>query len=177
MEVNAEHIEIIHRLFEGADRIGMPIWLESGWAIDARLGRVTREHEDIDIAYPCERHEDYLALIESLGFGRHQQEEYGFLSWRGEVLLDSECCRNSAGEYNFADYPPGSCPLAEEGTLAGRRVRCTSWSALYFEFLHLEQEIPKEQWRPKDFESLALIEAHLEENTRGELRVFHAEIA
>ena len=65
--MNDLHIELIHQLFSEADQIDMPLWLQGGWAIDAKLNHITREHEDIDIAYPGDRNTDFLALLDSLG--------------------------------------------------------------------------------------------------------------
>jgi 2''-aminoglycoside nucleotidyltransferase len=70
MSTNASRISTIQSLFTLSDSQSLPLWLESGWAIDARLGHITREHEDIDVAYPLERHEDYLAILHNLGFDR-----------------------------------------------------------------------------------------------------------
>jgi 2''-aminoglycoside nucleotidyltransferase len=65
--MNDLHIALIHQLFSEADQINMPLWLQGGWAIDTKLNRITREHEDIDIAYPGDRSEDFLALLSSFG--------------------------------------------------------------------------------------------------------------
>lgn len=32
-----------------AEGLGVRIWLDGGWAVDARLGRQTRRHADLDI--------------------------------------------------------------------------------------------------------------------------------
>jgi len=96
-----------------------------------------------------------------LGFDKHEFTDYGFLSWRGCILLDSEPCFEIHGEYNFKHFPPGSCPLQKQGIIEDYHVRCVSWEALYFEFLGNLDEIPQVQWRAKDFQSLQLIETHL----------------
>lgn len=166
----AKQLEAIRVLFEVAETHGMSLWLENGWAIDARVGRVTRDHEDIDIAYPRDRERDYFNLIGSLGYTRHEQTDYGTLSWRGDILLDSEPCQQIGDEYNFAGYPRGSCPRAKEGDLGGCRLRCVSWEALYYEILGNIRDIPQENWRAKDYDSLRLVEAHLSEQSRRELR-------
>lgn len=175
--MNAEHIAAIRELFDAAEERDLLLWLENGWAIDARLGRITRDHEDIDVAFPKEREDDYLSLIESLGYARHESTDYGFLRWRGEVLLDSEPCWKKAGEYGFENFPTGSCPLAKEGILQGYAVRCVSWEATYFEILGYIREIPEQQWRPKDFQSLRLVQSSLEEGTKRAMEKRHAETA
>lgn len=156
-----EQIALIRTLFEEAERRNILLWLESGWAIDARLGKITREHEDIDIAFSKNQEAEYRQLIESLGFGEHEILDYGFLSRRGGVLLDSEPCFEFNGEYNFENFPAASCPIQKQGVLDGYQLRCVSWEALYFEFLGYEDEIPQKQWRDKDFQSLRAIETNL----------------
>ncbi len=163
-------IALIRRLFSEAERRGIPLWLESGWAIGARLGRVTRAHEDIDVAYPKEQEAEYLELLRELGFGRYQAESYGFLCRRGEVLLDSEPCFRCGDAYTFPGFPEDSCPLEKEGVLSGFPIRCLSWEAMYVEFLDYEREVPTALWREKDFESLCILEAHLSEPVRQRLR-------
>ena len=165
-----EHIEIIKKLMSSSEEAGIPLWLESGWAIDARLGRVTREHEDIDIAFPSERQRDYVRLAESLGFGNYEQMDYGFLMSMEKVLLDSEACVCVDGEYTFEGFPKGSCPLEEEGQIDDSRVRCVSWEAVYFEFLGYMDLVPRAKWREKDFAGLRIVRAHVTPSRQRELR-------
>lgn len=170
MNAIPQQVHLIRTLLDAAERHGIPLWLEGGWAIDARLGRITRAHEDIDIAFAAEHEAAYRDLIHMLGCDRHEEMDYGFLSWRDDVLLDSEPCVLRDGEYNFEDFPGGSCPMEKEGVIDGYRVRCLSWEALYVEFLGYMDEVPQDQWRAKDFESLQLIEAHLDQTTKQALR-------
>ena len=58
-----EHLGAIRTLSTKAEELDILLWLESGWAIDVRLGKVTREHEDIDVAFAADRHMDYLGLL------------------------------------------------------------------------------------------------------------------
>src|SRR5689334_5723973 len=97
-ELTRRQAEVIRALFDRAEASGFPLWLESGWAIDARLGRITRAHEDVDVVYPKEREGDYLALLRSLGFGEREDTGYGFLISREGVLLDTEPCYRSGDE-------------------------------------------------------------------------------
>lgn len=174
MDVQGAQLAAIRELFEVAESRGIPLWMENGWAIDARLGRITRPHEDIDIAFPEALRPEYLDLIESLGFGAHEFLDYGFLSWRGAVCLDSEPCVEAEGGHSFPGFPAGCCPQEKEGTIQGFPVRCVSWDALYFEVLGYIRDIPTEQWRPKDIESLRIIEANLTDRGKAELRRLHS---
>ena len=37
-------------LYTSLERIGIEIWVDGGWCVDALLGKQTREHPDLDIA-------------------------------------------------------------------------------------------------------------------------------
>ncbi|NJK50734.1 hypothetical protein HC931_23770 [Candidatus Gracilibacteria bacterium] len=78
MDAITEHLSVIRALFDAAESRGLLLWLESGWAIDARLGRITREHEDIDIAFARDEEAIYREILKTLGFDRHEEMEYGF---------------------------------------------------------------------------------------------------
>lgn len=118
------------------------------------------------MAFPADRRADYLNLIKSLGYDRYEKMDYGFLTWKGDVLLDSEPCNQSNGEYNLIGFPSGTCPSAKEGTIDGFQVRCVSWKGIYFEFLYYMDETSQDKWRPQDFVSLKVIENKIEEDDR-----------
>ncbi len=63
LDENGPQIEAIRKLFTVAEAWGLPLWLENGWAIDAWLGRITRPHEEIDIAFPEDRKGEYRNLM------------------------------------------------------------------------------------------------------------------
>lgn len=128
----------------------MPLWLSGGWAIDARLGRITREHEDIDLTYPAERHDEFMVLLESLGGSVTEEMDYGFLADVQDVLVDCEPAVWTGTSYEIEDTPPGSCRDALEGVLDGRRIRCVSWEAILWDYFYYLDEVPQSQWRAKD---------------------------
>lgn len=163
---SAQHVEAIKTLFVTAEDQGILLWLESGWAIDARVGEATREHEDIDVAFPETMRSEYLGVLKALGYDRYQEMPYGFLTWKGEILLDSEPCHESDGEYNLQGFPDNSCPLEKEGRIDDFAVRCLSWEAVYYELLAYAHA----EWKPKDFESLRIIEEHLGREKRAALQ-------
>lgn len=99
--MNDSHIELIHQLFSAADKINLPLWLQGGWAIDAKLNRITRDHEDIDIAYPGDRSIDFLALLHAFDCVITEQTDYGFLADRQGILLDCEPCIRTGNNYEL----------------------------------------------------------------------------
>src|SRR3954454_12434989 len=40
----------VESFFELTDSLGIEVWLDGGWGVDAHVGRQTRPHSDLDIA-------------------------------------------------------------------------------------------------------------------------------
>ena len=152
-------IALIHLLFSEAGDIDLPLWLSGGWAIDAKIGRITREHDDIDIAYPSDRNNQFKTLLKNLGGTITEQTSYGFLANLRGTTLDCEPCSLDQGHYEIDGPPAGSCPNGKLGTLGDMPIRCVSWEALLWDYFHYIEEIPQHQWRPKDFSSFELAKA------------------
>lgn len=161
--MNDRHIELIHQLFSEADQINLPLWLQGGWAIDARLNRITRDHEDIDVAYPGDRSTEFLALLHALGSVITEQTSYGFLAEIQGILLDCEPCIRVGEGYELEGLPAGTCPTEPTGRLGDKLLRCTSWEAILWDYFYYLEEVPQREWRPKDFSSFALAKAALGE--------------
>jgi aminoglycoside 2''-adenylyltransferase len=151
--MNSVQLPLIFELFDAAENLGLPLWLESGWAIDARLGRITREHEDVDLAFPLERLEEFTSLLQLFDCGVFEKTDYGFLVYARGVLLDCEACVKQPNGYELEGVPAGSCPWEKQGSIAGVAVRCTSWDAILWEYLYYLDEVPQSDWREKDFGS------------------------
>jgi 2''-aminoglycoside nucleotidyltransferase len=156
---NDLQIELIHQLFSEADNINLPLWLQGGWAIDAKLHRITRDHEDIDIAYPDDRTTDFLWLLQAFNCVMTEQTSYGFLAEGNGILLDCESCIRVGDSYELEGLPPGTCPPEPTGNLGGQMLRCTSWEAILWDYFSYIEEVPQSEWRSKDFLSFALAKA------------------
>ncbi|NGZ77348.1 nucleotidyltransferase domain-containing protein [Saccharibacillus alkalitolerans] len=50
------------------DEIGEPFWLRGGWAIDFRVGRVLREHDDLDLVAMLSAERPIAGRLEAAGF-------------------------------------------------------------------------------------------------------------
>lgn len=157
-------------LFDSASRQNMPLWVGGGWAIDARLGRVTREHDDIDLTFPNDRLSEFIALIEELGGRVTEETEYGFLADLQGVLLDCEPAHWNGRGYELADTPPGSCPDPLEGRLEGLSLRCNSWEAILWDYFYYASEVPASMWPAKHVQSYALACAAMGEKDVDRLR-------
>lgn len=157
--MNTQHIALIHRLFATAETINLPLWLQGGWAIDGKLKRVTREHQDIDIAFPAERQAEFISLLQSFGSSAIEETDYGFLTTVDGVLVDCEPCVRIGDAYELEGLPPGTCPWEKQGSIAKEFLRCTSWEAILWDYFYYLEEVPQSSWRPDDFESYALARA------------------
>jgi 2''-aminoglycoside nucleotidyltransferase len=155
--MNTAHIPLIHDLLATAEKLSLPLWLESGWAIDARLHKITREHDDIDLAFPMDRQDQFMALLQGFGCSNIEKTDYGFLVYVRDVLLDCEPCIQRGENYELEEFPINSCPWEKQGSIDKVEVRCTSWEAILWEYLYYMDEVPQDSWRPKDFGSYAIV--------------------
>ena len=54
--------------------VGVQVWLDGGWGVDALLGRITRSHNDLDLVLALD---DLTRVVEGLvrnGFGVEEEE-------------------------------------------------------------------------------------------------------
>jgi len=61
---STEVVEFCRRL----RALGIEIWLDGGWGVDALLGEQTRPHEDLDIVVEQRHLEEVVALLRADGF-------------------------------------------------------------------------------------------------------------
>lgn len=157
--MNTQQIALINRLITKAETINLPLWLSGGWAIDGKLHRITREHQDIDIAFPAERQAEFISLLQSFGSSTIEETDYGFLTTVDGILVDCEPCVRIGDAYELEGLPPGTCPWEKQGNIAGESLRCTSWEAILWDYFYYLEEVPQSSWRPHDFDSYALVRA------------------
>jgi lincosamide nucleotidyltransferase A/C/D/E len=115
-------------LYSALEALGIVIWIDGGWAVDALLGRQMRPHSDLDIAVE-ERHVPRLReLLESRGYRdlpRDDTTRWNFVlaDAQGRQVDVHAFVFDAAG--NVVDgimYPAAS--LTGTGTIAGRTVNC-----------------------------------------------------
>ena len=168
--MNDLHLALLGSLLQAADRRGLPLWIGGGWAIDARLGRITRSHDDLDLTFPGERRAEFEEVIAQLGGRVDEETEYGFLAEMRGVLLDCEPAWWTGGSYELTGAPRGACPERPEGQLGDLRLRCSSWEAVAWDYFWYEEEVPVSQWPAKHHHSYALVRAALGEEALARLR-------
>lgn len=116
-------------------RAGVEVWIDGGWAVDANLGEQTRRHGDLDLVIEGRFLEAAVASLRTSGYcdvPRSDTRPWNF------VLGDAACHEvdfhvievdeHGRGIYGPAEngdsYPAAA--LIGEGTVGGRRVRCTT---------------------------------------------------
>jgi lincosamide nucleotidyltransferase A/C/D/E len=121
-------LEVLRRL----DDAGIEWWIDGGWAVDALLSQVTREHDDLDLAVPRAQIETLEATFPE--FRRVRDE------WPASfVLADSRGRQIDVHPLTFDEHgngwlkqPNGETvcwpreALAGRGRIGDRDVRCTS---------------------------------------------------
>lgn len=168
--MNAAHLPLIRQIVTRAAERGIELWLSGGWAIDARLQKITREHEDIDLTFPADRQTDFETLLMDLGARITERTDYGFLARLRGILLDCEPARWSGVAYEIDDAPEGSCPKDAGGALEGMPVHCNSWEAILWDYFYYADEVPQSQWPDRHVQSYALVVAALGNESVGAFR-------
>ena len=128
-------IDKVHWFLDLFDELGIKVWIDGGWGVDALLGECTREHQDLDIMISWE---DSVILTEAL-----------FTLGFADVYTDDRKDRNFVmghqlqGRIDFhvidltegggAIYGPGEIDwviteseLSAAGVIGGRKVQCLS---------------------------------------------------
>ena len=121
-------------IYQQLDQIGVTLWIDGGWAVDAVIGRETRSHNDLDIAVEARYVSALRDFLEQRGYRAAAPEnssEWNFVlaDEKGRkidvhvVVLDEHDGVHGDPLDGIA-YPAGS--LTGEGLIAGRSVRCVS---------------------------------------------------
>lgn len=125
----------VTEIYSTLNGLGIHIWIDGGWGVDALLGRQTRPHKDLDIALEGQHMERFERFLASRGYCRTKRQiETAFNC----VLADHDgreidvhlisLDENGNGIYgppeNGLMYPADS--LTGTGTIGGCAVRCIS---------------------------------------------------
>jgi lincosamide nucleotidyltransferase A/C/D/E len=122
-------------IYAGLEKLGLQIWIDGGWGVDALLGEQTRSHKDLDITIQEKDVPALRELLQKRGYREIKLEEarpwnfvLGDESGREidvhVIVLDD----NGDGRYGPAEngeqYPAAS--LTGTGRIEIQAVRCIS---------------------------------------------------
>jgi lincosamide nucleotidyltransferase A/C/D/E len=115
--------------------LGIEIWIDGGWGVDALLGRQTRPHRDLDIAIQAKDAPAARALLEELGYHdvpRDDTSPWNFVLGDAHgheidfhvIVFDAQGNGILGPPERGSMYPAGS--LTGNGRIGGRQVACIS---------------------------------------------------
>ena len=179
MDQNDAQLELIRELFAECASRNLRIWLLGGWGIDALLGRISREHEDIDIIAEASSKEALHEAIERIG-GEFADKPMGWRFCKNDVRVDITFILYAADRTPVSDlkkddpnvypWPPGSFPKECNGRLPGLSCRAISWEAQYIAKAGYKDAFPGTDLRAKDDLDLETIRRHVPLEKRKELK-------
>jgi lincosamide nucleotidyltransferase A/C/D/E len=116
-------------------KLGIYIWIDGGWGVDALLGRQTRPHKDLDIAIEDHLVAGFERFLASRGYRRTKREierpfNFVLADDNGREIDVHVISLDEKGNGNYGPpekgvmYPADS--LAGSGTIEGHAVRCIS---------------------------------------------------
>jgi len=122
IEMNERQLEVLRQLISVCDAAGIEYWLRGGWAVDFFLGRITRDHEDIDLLAWAGDAERLIRALERAGFvevGGAPPEAQRNLMKDGEEVQIALLVKGDDGSIVVAGGPSAGAPWPE-GMLDGQ---------------------------------------------------------
>jgi hypothetical protein len=178
MDASTEgQLRVIWKVTSVMEAAGISAWLFGGWGLDARIGRITREHGDVEFWVERIHAEQSKAVLVEAGaraLATQPPEEACEFTWDDVPFSTAYFDRRPDGSISqplgrFSDwlFPPGSFG-DEPGMLDGTPVLAMSASgmlAMKEQFPHLRNGRP---WRPKDIADIEILRGlAAEEETSG----------
>jgi aminoglycoside-2''-adenylyltransferase len=169
-------LRVIRRVIAVARAADISVWLFGGWGLDARIGRITREHGDVEFWVERVHAERSKAVLVGAGAapltGQPPEEACEF-TWDDVPFSTAYFDRMPDGSFSqplgrWSDwlFPPGSFG-DEPGTLDGAPVPAMSVSgmlAMKEQYPHLRNGRP---WRQKDIADIAILRRLAAEERAG----------
>ncbi|GIF00690.1 nucleotidyltransferase domain-containing protein [Paractinoplanes rishiriensis] len=165
-EQTAKQLRVIREVTGLMRAHDIPAWLFGGWGLDARIGRITRAHGDVEFWVERVHAERSKALLVEAGaeaLPTQPPEESCEFTLGGVAFSTAYFDRHPDGSFSqplgrFADwlFPPGSFgdePVPLDGTpVLAMSVR--GMLAMKEQFPQLRHGRP---WRPKDIADMAVL--------------------
>jgi hypothetical protein len=159
-------LRVIRKVIAVLQPADVPAWLFGGWGLDARIGRITREHGDVEFwveRIHAERSKALLVGAGATALTTQPPEEACEFTWDDVPFSTAYFDRGPDGSSSqpqgrFSDwlFPPGS--LGDEPVpLDGTPVLAMSASGM----LAMKEQYPRlrhgRPWRPKDVTDIELL--------------------
>lgn len=130
----------VHRVVDALTGAGCVSWLGGGWGVDALVGRQTRAHRDLDLAFDAKDEAEALTVLQRLGY--HLETDWrpvrfevassdGLFVDMHPVVLDADGNGVQAGYEGATFVYPASAFTT--GRVGHRSVNCLS-AKLQLEF-------------------------------------------
>ena len=165
-ERTGAQLRVIKAVMNALRAVDISAWLFGGWGLDARIGRITREHGDIEFWLEranAERSKAVLVGAGAMALATQPPEESCEFTWDGVDFSTAYFDRQPDGSFSqprgrWSDwlFPPGSFG-DEPGTLDGTPVLAMSVAgmlAMKEQFPHLCSGRPLRQ---KDIDDLKIL--------------------
>ena len=173
-------LRVIRKVIAVTQAADIPAWLFGGWGLDARIGRITREHGDVEFwveRIHAERSKAVLVGAGATALTTQPPEEACEFTWDDVPLSTAYFDRQPDGAFSqplgrWSDwlFPPGSFG-DEPASLDGTPVLAMSVSGM----LAMKEQFPRlrngRPWRQKDISDIEVLRGlAAEERARGHTR-------
>jgi lincosamide nucleotidyltransferase A/C/D/E len=168
----SDQIRVMHEVLRTLDGARIRAWLFGGWGLDARLGRITRDHGDIELwveRSDAHRSRDVLVKEGATLLNTQPEEEACEFLWADVPFSTAYFDRRAEGSFairgRWSDwvFPAGSFEDSP-GRLDGVSVPVMSTSGM----IAMKEQYPQLRnggpWRSKDIQDLVVLREMLAED-------------
>ena len=162
----AGQLRVIKAVVNALGEAGIPAWLFGGWGLDARIGRITREHGDVEFwveRLDAERSKAVLGGAGATALATQPPAEACEFTWDGVDFSTAYFDRQPDGSFSQPQgrwsnwlFPPGSFGH-EPVTLEGAPVLAMSVAGM----LAMKEQFPRlrngRPWRQKDIDDIKVL--------------------
>lgn len=165
IEPQQAQLGLIRSVLETLDAVGIRAWLFGGWGLDAQVGRITREHGDVEFwieRSDADRSWHALTVAGATAYVTQPAEESCEFEWSGALFSTAYFDRRQNGTFTtegrWADwvFPVGSFS-DDSGLLDGVSVPTMSPTGM----LAMKEQYPRLRnggpLRPKDVDDIATL--------------------
>jgi hypothetical protein len=170
-ETSRAQLDLIREVTQTLDAAEIPAWLFGGWGLDARIGRITREHGDVEFwveRVHADRSKAVLVAAGAVALTTQPPTESCEFTWGGADFSTAYFDRQADGAFTQPDgrwsdwrFPPDSF-VDEPVRFEGFRVRVMSVAGM----LAMKEQYPELRnggpWRPKDIADIGTLRALLD---------------